>query len=95
MMDEWVTLTIEDLCECAQLYVQGFNSAPWNDQWTVEKAHKLLPLPIGRRMEGIFSACRADLLDRFHGFLPYMRSHPTGRTEETVEWEGRAWIIKK
>jgi GNAT superfamily N-acetyltransferase len=41
-MDEWVTLTIEDLSECALLYVQVFNSAPWNDQWTVEKAHKRL-----------------------------------------------------
>lgn len=32
----------EHLIECAGLYVRVFNSEPWNDQWTVESAHKRL-----------------------------------------------------
>ena len=32
----------EHLSECAGLYVRVFNSAPWNDQWTVESAYRRL-----------------------------------------------------
>ena len=41
-MGEWVNMTGEDLGECAKLYVQVFNSAPWNDHWTVETSYKRL-----------------------------------------------------
>jgi len=35
-------LKITDLDECVDLFISVFNSEPWNDGWTVEKANKRL-----------------------------------------------------
>lgn len=33
-------ITLEYLDELAELYVETFNSEPWNDEWTVDTAKK-------------------------------------------------------
>ena len=35
-------IELNDLSEMAALYVETFNAAPWNDQWTMETARKRL-----------------------------------------------------
>ena len=35
-------ITLEYLDELAELYVETFNSEPWNDEWTVDTAKKRL-----------------------------------------------------
>lgn len=35
-------ITLEDLPELAQLYIETFNSEPWNDMWTIDTATKRL-----------------------------------------------------
>lgn len=35
-------ITLEHLDELADLYVETFNSEPWNDEWTVDTAKKRL-----------------------------------------------------
>lgn len=35
-------MTLEMLDEMAQIYVDTFNSEPWNDHWTFETARKRL-----------------------------------------------------
>ncbi len=39
-MIEYKELTKEHIKEVAEIYVDAFNSEPWNDQWTVESASK-------------------------------------------------------
>lgn len=38
MLEEIQTFTTEYLDDCANLYVEVFNSEPWNEQWTIETA---------------------------------------------------------
>ena len=35
-------ITLEHLDELADLYVETFNSEPWNDEWTIDTAKKRL-----------------------------------------------------
>lgn len=39
-MIEYKELTKEHVKDIAEIYVDAFNSDPWNDQWTVESASK-------------------------------------------------------
>lgn len=41
-MIEYAEVTLSDINELADMYVQTFNSEPWNDKWTVETASKRL-----------------------------------------------------
>ncbi|KAB8334586.1 GNAT family N-acetyltransferase [Scytonema tolypothrichoides VB-61278] len=38
MLEEIQTFTTEYLDDCANLYVEVFNTEPWNEQWTIETA---------------------------------------------------------
>ncbi|AUB39698.1 Ribosomal protein S18 acetylase RimI and related acetyltransferases [Nostoc flagelliforme CCNUN1] len=42
MPEEIQTFTTEHLDKCAHLYVEVFNSEPWNEQWTFETARTRL-----------------------------------------------------
>lgn len=35
-------ITPQDIKELAQLFIETFNSSPWNEQWTTETAEKRL-----------------------------------------------------
>ncbi|MGL5347256.1 MAG: GNAT family N-acetyltransferase [Peptostreptococcaceae bacterium] len=39
---ECYDISIEDVKRLAELYVETFNSEPWNDNWTIETAQKRL-----------------------------------------------------
>lgn len=56
-------ITLEHLDELADLYVETFNSEPWNDEWTVDTAKK-------RLHEGVLGEKRyARPRDRFVRFF--------------------------
>ena len=39
-MVKYKELTTENIREIAEIYVDAFNSEPWNDEWTIESASK-------------------------------------------------------
>lgn len=39
---DYEEITIDHLDELASLYVETFNSEPWNDKWTISTATKRL-----------------------------------------------------
>lgn len=41
-MLEYREMTLSDLPALAEMYVDAFNAAPWNDEWTAETAGKRL-----------------------------------------------------
>ena len=48
-------ITIDHLDKLAELYVETFNSEPWNDEWTVYTAKKRLHQMINT--EDLFGLC--------------------------------------
>jgi predicted N-acetyltransferase YhbS len=41
-MIEYRNITLDDIDVLAEMYVETFNSEPWNDRWTIETASKRL-----------------------------------------------------
>lgn len=41
-MLEYKIITLDDVKELAEMYVETFNSEPWNDRWTIDTASKRL-----------------------------------------------------
>lgn len=41
-MLEYKTITLDDVKDIAEMYVETFNSEPWNDRWTINTASKRL-----------------------------------------------------
>lgn len=39
---EYKEITLESINEIAEMYVETFNSSPWNDRWTISTARKRL-----------------------------------------------------
>lgn len=39
---EYNEINIEDVSDLVEIYIETFNSSPWNDKWTVETASKRL-----------------------------------------------------
>lgn len=53
-MSEIIKITEEQIIECTDLYINVFNAAPWNDNWTVETAHRRLnDMYIAPNFEGL------------------------------------------
>lgn len=53
-MREIIKITEEQISECIDVYINVFNVAPWNDNWTVETAHKRLnDMYIAPNFEGL------------------------------------------
>ncbi len=47
-MLQYRVFTQEDIPLVAELYVESFNAAPWNDHWTIETASKRLSQMLNR-----------------------------------------------
>ena len=41
-MLEYKIITLDDVKDLAEMYVETFNSEPWNDRWTIDTASKRL-----------------------------------------------------
>ena len=41
-MLEYKIITLDDVKDLAEMYVETFNSEPWNDKWTIDTASKRL-----------------------------------------------------
>ena len=41
-MLEYKNISLDDLNDLAEIYVETFNSEPWNDKWTIDTASKRL-----------------------------------------------------
>ena len=41
-MLEYKNITLGDVKDLAEMYVETFNSEPWNDRWTIDTASKRL-----------------------------------------------------
>ncbi|ACD52876.1 spermidine acetyltransferase [Clostridium botulinum] len=39
---EILRINESDIEECANIFVEAFNAEPWNDNWTIESAHRRL-----------------------------------------------------
>ena len=39
-MLEYKIITLYDVNDLAKMYVETFNSEPWNDRWTIDTASK-------------------------------------------------------
>ncbi|MBO0999979.1 GNAT family N-acetyltransferase [Bacillus sp. SD075] len=63
-MTEMIPLTLENVEQCTELYMNVFNSEPWNERWTYETAKERL----------------SDLLHtpKFLGFLFHIDHNPVG-----------------
>lgn len=58
--------TLEDVEQCVELYIEVFNAAPWNDEWTAATASRRLT-DIYRSPGFLGIACHLD--DRLIGCL--------------------------
>jgi N-acetylglutamate synthase-like GNAT family acetyltransferase len=41
-MLEYKNITLDDVNDLAEMYVETFNAEPWNDRWTIDTARKRL-----------------------------------------------------
>ena len=65
-MIEFKEITNQDVVDIAEMYVETFNSSPWNDEWTIGTASKRLCQMIN--VEDFYGLC-AYKQDRLCGMI--------------------------
>lgn len=67
---EYKEISIEQINDLAKMYINTFNSEPWNDKWTTETAEKRLSQMINvEDFYGILAYKQGELCGMIYGLV--------------------------